>query len=144
MSEQPGWLVTCSCRWTREAWSRWAAESMAKLHPKLSAPGIEHTARVGPALRRLPRFPPARLGGLALLLLAGLLRGELGQLGGLRDGDGAVRLVSQRQGVLLPTFLTLARWRTNARRAAQCVERRAKDLHNALQESPDDHRAPVC
>lgn len=51
-------------------------------------------ARFGPALRlRLSRFPPARLGGLALLLLAGLLRGELGQFGGLRDGDGTVRLV---------------------------------------------------
>jgi len=58
-------------------------------------------ARFGPALRlSLPSFPTARrdlvgarLGGLALLLLAGLFRGELGQLGGLRDGEGAVRLV---------------------------------------------------
>ena len=46
MSEQPRWLVTCSCSWTREAWSRWAAESMAKLHPKLSAPGTEHTLTI--------------------------------------------------------------------------------------------------
>jgi len=51
-------------------------------------------ASFGPALRlSLPSFPTARLGGLALLLLAGLLRGELGQPGGLRDGEGAVRLV---------------------------------------------------
>jgi len=31
------WLVTCSCGWTRECSSRWAAESVTKLHPKLSA-----------------------------------------------------------------------------------------------------------
>jgi hypothetical protein len=46
MSEQPGWVVTCSCSWTREAWSLWAAESMAKLHPKLSASGTEHTITI--------------------------------------------------------------------------------------------------
>jgi hypothetical protein len=46
MSEQLRWLVTCSCSWTRGAWSRWAAESMAKLHPKLSAPGTEHTITI--------------------------------------------------------------------------------------------------
>jgi hypothetical protein len=46
MSETPGWLVTCSCSWTRAAWSRWAAESIAKLHPKLSASGIEHTVTI--------------------------------------------------------------------------------------------------
>jgi hypothetical protein len=46
MSETRGWLVTCSCSWTREAWSRWAAESLAKLHPKLSASGIEHTVTI--------------------------------------------------------------------------------------------------
>jgi len=40
------WLLTCSCSWSRECISRWAAESMAKLHPKLSAPGIEHTIRI--------------------------------------------------------------------------------------------------
>ncbi len=33
----PEWLVTCSCGWTRECSSRWAAESVAKLHPKLGA-----------------------------------------------------------------------------------------------------------
>jgi len=70
-------------------------------------------ARFGPALRlSLPRFPTARrelvgarLGGLALLLLEGLLRGELGQPGGLRDGEGAVRLV----GHLRPAVPTGAR-----------------------------------
>ena len=46
MSEQPGWLVTCSCSWTREAWSRWTAESMAKLHPNLSASGTEHAITI--------------------------------------------------------------------------------------------------
>jgi len=34
------WVVTCSCGWTRECSSRWAAESVTKLHPKLSAPGV--------------------------------------------------------------------------------------------------------
>ena len=46
MSGQPGWLVTCSCSWTQEAWSRWAAESMAKLHPKLSTSGTGHTITI--------------------------------------------------------------------------------------------------
>jgi hypothetical protein len=55
MSEAPGWLVTCSCSWTREAWSRWAAESMAKLHPKLSV-GTEHTITI----EEPPADPPGR------------------------------------------------------------------------------------
>jgi len=40
------WLVVCSCGWTRECSSQWAAESVAKLHPKLSAPGTEHTITI--------------------------------------------------------------------------------------------------
>lgn len=60
MSEPPAWVVTCSCSWTREAWSLWAAESMAKLHPKLSASGTEHTITIqeppadSPGGERLP------------------------------------------------------------------------------------------
>jgi hypothetical protein len=38
--------VTCSCGWTREFLQRWAAESAAKLHPKLGEPGTEHTVRI--------------------------------------------------------------------------------------------------
>jgi hypothetical protein len=43
---KPRWLLTCSCGWTRECSSRWAAESAAKLHPKLSAPGTEHSVPI--------------------------------------------------------------------------------------------------
>ena len=47
MSEPgPRWLVTCSCGWSRECISRWAAESVAQLHPRLSAPGSEHTTAI--------------------------------------------------------------------------------------------------
>jgi hypothetical protein len=47
MPERPsGWLLTCSCGWTREFLQRWAAESAAKLHPKLGEPGTEHTVRI--------------------------------------------------------------------------------------------------
>ena len=42
----PHWPVICSCGWSRECTSRWAAESVAKLHPKLSASGIEHTVTI--------------------------------------------------------------------------------------------------
>jgi hypothetical protein len=42
----PLWLVTCSCGWGRECVSQWAAESVAKLHPKLGAPDAVHTVRV--------------------------------------------------------------------------------------------------
>ena len=55
------WVVTCSCGWTRECSSRWAAESVAKLHPKLSAPGPEHTITIeeppGLDARRQPELP---------------------------------------------------------------------------------------
>ena len=40
------WVVTCSCGWTRECSSRWAVESVTKLHPRLSAPGTQHTIAI--------------------------------------------------------------------------------------------------
>ncbi len=40
------WVVTCSCGSTRDCSSRWAAENVVKLHPKLSAPGVTHTFTV--------------------------------------------------------------------------------------------------
>ncbi len=40
------WVVTCSCGWTSEFSQRWAAESAAKLHPKLGKPGTEHTITI--------------------------------------------------------------------------------------------------
>jgi hypothetical protein len=43
---KPRWLVTCSCGWTREASSEWAANSISKLHPRLGSKGIEHVTRV--------------------------------------------------------------------------------------------------
>jgi hypothetical protein len=43
---KPRWRVTCSCGWSRECISRWAAGSVAKLHPKLSVPSIEHTITI--------------------------------------------------------------------------------------------------
>jgi len=43
---RPQWLVTCSCGWSRECISLWAAEGVAKLHPRLSVPGIEHAITI--------------------------------------------------------------------------------------------------
>ncbi len=44
MSEPgPRWFLTCSCGWSRECISGWAAERVAKLHPRLSVPGTQHT-----------------------------------------------------------------------------------------------------
>ena len=43
---RPRWLLTCSCGWTSEFSQRWAAESAAKLHPKLGEAGIAHTVTV--------------------------------------------------------------------------------------------------
>ncbi len=43
---KPRWLLTCSCGWAREFSQRWAAESAAKLHPKLGEPGTAHTVRI--------------------------------------------------------------------------------------------------
>jgi len=39
---RPRWLVTCSCGWGRECISRWAAESVVKLHPRRSTPDVGH------------------------------------------------------------------------------------------------------
>jgi len=50
------WLLTCSCGWTRECSSQWAAENVAKLHPKLGEAGTAHTVRVEePPGRAAPR-----------------------------------------------------------------------------------------
>jgi len=58
---EPRWFLTCSCGWTRECSSQWAAESVAKLHPKLGEPGTAHTVRIeepqDPDLRRQPGLP---------------------------------------------------------------------------------------
>jgi hypothetical protein len=43
---RPRWLVICSCGWGRECISRWAAESMVKLHPRLSVPGTQHSITI--------------------------------------------------------------------------------------------------
>jgi hypothetical protein len=46
VTAKPRWTVSCSCGWTREAVSEWAATSIIKLHPKLGRTGIEHVTRV--------------------------------------------------------------------------------------------------
>jgi hypothetical protein len=43
LSEQ---LLTCSCGWTSAFSQRWHAESVAKLHPRLGEPGIEHSVTI--------------------------------------------------------------------------------------------------
>ncbi len=43
---RPQWLVTCSCGWTREAVSEWAAKSISKLHPRLAQMDGAHITRV--------------------------------------------------------------------------------------------------
>jgi len=53
------WVVTCS--W--ECSSRWAAESVTKLHPKLSAPGVPHTVTVA-----VEEPPDETMGGPQLTL----------------------------------------------------------------------------
>jgi hypothetical protein len=40
------WLVTCSCRWTREAISEWAAKSISRLHPQLAQVDVVYVTRV--------------------------------------------------------------------------------------------------
>ena len=42
------WLVTCSCGWTRECVSRWGAQSVTKLHPRLAPANVEHVTRIEP------------------------------------------------------------------------------------------------
>ena len=44
------WRVTCSCAWTREASSAWAADSVRKLHERLATVDAEHVTRIeGPS-----------------------------------------------------------------------------------------------
>ena len=40
------WLVVCSCGWTREASSEWAANSICKLHPQLSAADVARVTHI--------------------------------------------------------------------------------------------------
>jgi hypothetical protein len=40
------WVVNCSCGWSRECLSRWAAESVATLHPRLTRPDNQHTITI--------------------------------------------------------------------------------------------------
>jgi hypothetical protein len=40
------WVVICSCGFTRERISDWAANSVSKLHKQLGPGGIEHVTRV--------------------------------------------------------------------------------------------------
>jgi hypothetical protein len=42
------WRVICSCGWTGECSSEWAARSVAKLHPTLAPANVEHITRVEP------------------------------------------------------------------------------------------------
>jgi len=41
-----GWRVICSCGWTREATSEWAAKSISKLHPQLAQMDVAHVTHV--------------------------------------------------------------------------------------------------
>jgi len=41
VTTRPRWLVTCSCGWTRECSSEWAAQSGAKVHPRLAPVNVE-------------------------------------------------------------------------------------------------------
>ena len=43
---KPQWLVTCSCGWSREPISEWAAKSISKLHPQIGPPVGAHVTRV--------------------------------------------------------------------------------------------------
>jgi hypothetical protein len=45
-SRKPQWLITCSCGWTREAISEWAAKSISKIHPRIGLPDGAHVTRV--------------------------------------------------------------------------------------------------
>lgn len=40
------WLVVCSCGWTREAFSEWAAHAVSKLHRQLAPDDAPHVTRV--------------------------------------------------------------------------------------------------
>jgi hypothetical protein len=46
-NKKPCWFVTCSCGWTREVSSAWAASAIFRLHARhLGDPGIEHTITI--------------------------------------------------------------------------------------------------
>jgi|HubBroStandDraft_6_1064221.scaffolds.fasta_scaffold1608587_2 hypothetical protein len=68
LSLNPRWLVTCSCGWTSEFSQRRHAESVAKLHPKLGEPGIEHTVTIEEPPRDPPPGAQLTLGGARLAL----------------------------------------------------------------------------
>jgi hypothetical protein len=51
---RPHWFLTSSCGWSRECISQCAAERVAKLHPRLSGPGTQHTVTI-----EEPPNPPA-------------------------------------------------------------------------------------
>lgn len=40
------WRVICSCGWTRDASSAWAADSVRKLHERLGTVDAEHISRI--------------------------------------------------------------------------------------------------
>ncbi len=46
VSARRRWLVSCSCGWSRECISQWAAQTVAKLHPRLSESGAGHTITI--------------------------------------------------------------------------------------------------
>jgi hypothetical protein len=46
VTARSSWLVVCSCGWTREAISEWAAKSIRKLHPQLAQADVVHVTRV--------------------------------------------------------------------------------------------------
>jgi hypothetical protein len=49
----------CSCGWTREAISEWAARSIRKLHPQMGPAGRAHVTRVeGPGTLSVDRSSP--------------------------------------------------------------------------------------
>jgi hypothetical protein len=54
VTTRPRWLVTSSCGWNRECISRWAAKSVAKLHPSLNGPGATHTVTIEEPPAELP------------------------------------------------------------------------------------------
>ncbi len=56
-SSKRHWRVTCSCGWDRECVSRWAAESVAKLHPKLGASDAIHTVHAEAPSDQMPGQP---------------------------------------------------------------------------------------
>jgi len=46
MARPARWLVVCSCGWTREASSAWAAKAVSRLHERIGLPEVKHAARV--------------------------------------------------------------------------------------------------